>query len=77
VLKQDRTNDRVKRLEQRRSELNAIEDAQQSDVDNLKHLQTFLQERKEEQRKIEETEVAPDEIGTNSADEEGDEEAGV
>ncbi|KAL7526815.1 hypothetical protein ACHAXR_003425 [Thalassiosira sp. AJA248-18] len=63
VLKRERVDARVSQLEKRRSGLDAIEDSQMSDVDNLKQLNSYLQEMKELKGKIEEGEIAFDENG--------------
>lgn len=65
LSKKDRTSERVKRLEIRRSELNAIEDAQQNDVEYFKELNVFLQRMTEEKIEIENTEITSDEIEAN------------
>jgi len=63
VLKTERTETRLAHLEKRRSGLGAIEDAQRSDIDNLRELCAYLQESKEKAATIKEAEVVLDENG--------------
>jgi len=63
VQKTERTETRLAHLEKRRSDLGAIEDAQRSDIDNLRELCAYLKEAKKKVATIRDAEVVLDENG--------------
>ena len=63
TLKEERRETRVALIEKRKAELDVVEDAHQSDIENLKRLHAYLEEQKELKHLIDDKGVELDEDG--------------
>lgn len=71
LLKSERIDARVAQLEKRRSDLGAIEDAQDRDLKNLRELLAYIREMKKKKAAIEGAKIVFDENGDEVEEKEG------